>query len=565
MRARRPEQKGIRWMAVMAVFLLIAAACTGATTETTDGTIDATTTAPPDDGGVTTTAASAEESTTTTAAAAEGPQTGGTLTFARFFETQSLDPMGVADNGSIFVRVQIFNTLVEADPDTLPDVGPGLADEWESSEDGLTWTFHIRDNAMFSNGDPVTAEDVQFSLMRFADPAINVNIPSLGIGIESVDVVDEQTVQVNLDRPVGSFLENISVFPASIVSKAAVEAEGEAQWQNPLGTGPFKLKEWVPGSHITVDRNENYWEEGKPYLDEVRFDFIPDDNARMLRIQGGDAHIVEGVPFTQIPELENAEGFTVQVDDIVRYEAVFLNHQVPPLGEVGVRQALNYATDKEAINEAVYGGVGEVANSMIPKATYHADYAEVPAYDYDLARAQELMAASSMPDGFDLTLIYPAGSSTHRQLGTILQSQWAEIGVNLTLEEVDTGTLFGDRFFTMEYEAGIPLPKFTSDVVVPDEVALLFYDNDPENALRGFLTGWDIPQELVDLTRQAAFTVDEAVREEVWPQVQQLAMDEAPWVTLFFLPTTHAVADNVQGFRVVPNGWWDLEDVWLSD
>src|SRR5688572_25887864 len=111
MRARRPEQKGIRWMAVMAVFLLIAAACTGATTETTDGTIDATTTAPPDDGGVTTTAASAEESTTTTAAAAEGPRTGGTLTFARFFETQSLDPMGVADNGSIFVRVQIFNTL----------------------------------------------------------------------------------------------------------------------------------------------------------------------------------------------------------------------------------------------------------------------------------------------------------------------------------------------------------------------------------------------------------------------------------------------------------------------
>lgn len=556
------HQRITRWLAVLTALLLVAAACTATTDETT------TTSSPSGDGGTDTTTASDDGDQTTTTASEggeEGPQTGGTLTFARFFETQSLDPMGVADNGSIFVRVQIFNTLVEADPDTIPEVGPGLADEWESSEDGLTWTFHIRDNAMFSNGEPVTAEDVQFSLMRFADPSVNVNIPSLGIGIESVDVIDEQTVQVNLDRPVGAFLENISVFPASIVNKEAVEAEGDAHWQNPLGTGPFKLKEWVPGSHITVERNEFYWEEGKPYLDEVRFDFIPDDNARMLRIQSGDAQIAEGVPWTQIPELQDVEGFRVQIDEIVRYEAVFLNHEVAPLGELEVRQALNYATNKEAINDAVYGGVGEIANSMIPKATYHAEYSDVPAYFYDLGRAQELMAQSSTPDGFDLNLIYPAGSATHRQLGTILQSQWAEIGVNLTLEEVDTGTLFGDRFFTMEYEAGIPLPKFTSDVVVPDEVALLFYDNDPENALRGFLSGWDIPQELDDLTQEAAFTVDEGQREELWPQVQQMAMDEAPWVTLFFLPTAHAVADNVQGFRVVPNGWWDLEDVWLSE
>ena len=116
----------------------------------------------------------AEPETETTEAPApadpSGPQRGGTLTFARFFETQNLDPAGVADNGSIFVRVQIYNTLVEADPDTIPNVGPGIADEWSSSPDGMTWTFHIRDNARFSNGDPVTAEDVQFSLERFADP-----------------------------------------------------------------------------------------------------------------------------------------------------------------------------------------------------------------------------------------------------------------------------------------------------------------------------------------------------------------------------------------------------------
>lgn len=509
--------------------------------------------------------AEAEAAAESAAAPAGGPQRGGTLTFARFFETQNLDPAGVADNGSIFVRVQIYNTLVEADPDTLPNVGPGIADEWSSSPDGMTWTFHIRDNARFSNGEPVTAEDVQFSLERFADPTISVNIPSLGVGVESVDIIDDQTVQVNLDRPVGAFLENISVFPASIINKAAVLAEGDDHWMNPLGTGPFKVKEWVPGSHITLERNEYYWEEGKPYLDEIRFDYIPDDNARILRIQGGDADLVEGVPWTQIPDLSLSEGFSIHVADIVRYEGVFLNHTIPPLGEIGVRQALNYATNKAAINEAVYGGVGEIANSMIPKALYHSDYDTLPAYFYDIEKAKELMAASSMPDGFDLAYIYPSGSTAHEQLGTILQADWAQIGVNLSIEEVDTGTLFGDRFFTMEYESGVPLPKFTSDVVVPDEVALLFYDKDPSNILAGFFTGWEIPDELERFTEEAAFTTDEAIRAELWPEVQRIAMEEAPWVTLFFLPTVHAVADHVEGFRVVPNGWWDLEDVWLSN
>ena len=567
----RPGRLWRRLTVLAAVMLLVAASC---------GADDEEDTSPPPTPAAETTEAPAPPPEAPATEAAEpapepapapppadpsGPQTGGSLIFARFFETQNLDPAGVADNGSIFVRVQIYNTLVEADPDTIPNVGPGIADEWSSSPDGMTWTFHIRDNARFSNGEPVTAEDVQFSLERFADPTISVNIPSLGVGIESVDIIDDQTVQVNLDRPVGAFLENISVFPASIINKAAVEAEGEDHWLNPLGTGPFKVKEWVPGSHITLERNEYYWEEGKPYLDEIRFDYIPDDNARMLRMQGGDAHLLEGVPWTQIPDLQDSEGFSIHVADIVRYEGVFLNHTVPPLGEIGVRQALNYATNKAAINEAVYGGVGEIANSMIPKALYHSDYDTLPAYFYDLDKAKELMAASSMPDGFDLAYIYPSGSTAHEQLGTILQADWAQIGVNLSLEEVDTGTLFGDRFFTMEYESGVPLPKFTSDVVVPDEVALLFYDKAPDNILAGFFTGWDIPDELERLTEEAAFTNDEAIRAELWPEVQRIAMEEAPWVTLFFLPTVHAVADGVEGFRVVPNGWWDLEDVWLSN
>jgi peptide/nickel transport system substrate-binding protein len=488
------------------------------------------------------------------------PKVGGVLKFARNFETQDLNPMGSVDNGSIFVKVQVFNTLVEADPDTLPDVGPGLAESWEQSEDGLTWTFHLRE-AQFSNGDPVTAEDVKFSLDRFIDPEINTQIPSLAFGIESIDIVDDKTIQINLAHRVGALLENLSVFPASIVSKKLVEAEGDDHWQNPVGTGPFKLKEWVPGSHIELERNEFYWEEGKPYVDGVRFDYIPDDNARVLKMQAGEVDLLEGVPFAQIKDLEASGDFPIQIDDIVRWEGIFLNTTIEPFDDPNVRLALNLATDKEAIREAVYGGVGDVANSMIPWGKYTAPPEEIPPYPYDPEQAKELIAAAA-PDGVEATFLIPAGATHLRDLATVVQSQWAEVGVNLSIEEVDGGALF-ERFAALDYEVAIPLVKFTSDVTVEDEVAILFYDRDEANAVRGFFSGWVASQELYDLTQAAAKGTEEE-RVALWPQVQQVAMDEVPWVTLFFLPSVHGVQPYVQGFRVLPNGWWDLEDVWLD-
>ena len=469
--------------------------------------------------------------------------------------------MGTADNGSIFARVQIFDTLVSADPDTEPEVGPGLAKSWDVSEDGLNWTFHLRE-ANFSNGDPLTAEDVKFSIERFADPAINVNIPSLGDGIIGVDIIDPKTVKITLEHQVGALLTNLSVFPASIVNKKLVLADGDKHWDNPVGTGPFMLKEWVRGSHMVLERNPYYWEEGKPYLDEVRFDFVSDDNARVLRIQSGDADIVEGLPWAQIEQMNGQTDFKVQIDEITRNENVYLNHTKGSLGELKVRQALNYAVDKESILKSVYGGAGIVANSMIPKASFHDD--KVPAYSFDLDKAKVLMAESSTPNGFTMSLVYPSGSESLKQLATILQSQWAEIGVNVTLEQMDAGSLWTSRFATMDYEAAIPLPQFTADVTVPDEVALLFYDDNPENSTAGFLSGWKIPQKLVDLTRQASFTTDQTLRAQLWPQVQALAMEEAPWVPLLFLPSVHAVRNDVRGFHVLTQGWWDLEDIWLD-
>src|SRR5437773_2123127 len=251
---------------------------------------------------------------------------GGTLRFARNFEPASLDPFGPADNGSIFARVQIFDTLVEARPNTSAPVSPALAESWQESNHGKAWTFKLRRGVRFSNGDPLTAEDVKFSLDRFMNPKLNVNIPSLAFGFKSVDVVDAHTVRINLSHPVGALLINISVFPGSIISKKLFLAQGKKYFDKPVATGPFVVDRWVRGSYLTLKRNPYYWDKGKPLLDSVRFDYIPDDNSRMLKIRSGETDVAEGVPFKQIKSLQGQSGFRIAVEPIVRYEGVFLNH-----------------------------------------------------------------------------------------------------------------------------------------------------------------------------------------------------------------------------------------------
>jgi peptide/nickel transport system substrate-binding protein len=487
---------------------------------------------------------------------------GGTLRFARNFEPLSLDPFGPADNGSIFARVQIFDTLVEARPNTKAAVSPALARSWRQSNGGKTWTFDLRPGVRFSNGDLLTAEDVVFSLRRFMDPKLNVNIPSLAFGFKSVRATGPRTIRIDLGSPVGALLTNISVFPASIISKKLFLKQGKKYFENPVATGPFVVDKWVRGSYLTMKRNPHYWDKGKPHLDAVRFDYIPDDNARMLKIRSGETDIAEGVPFKQITSLRGQSGFRVAVEPIVRYEGVFLNHRVAPLRDIRVRQALNYATDKVAINKAVYGGVGTVANDMIPRTTFHASTKQVPAYDYDLDRAKSLMEKAA-PGGFSATFLYPAGSTVHQDLATILQAEWAQIGVKLSLQGVESGALF-NRYLAKNWEIAVPLPQFTSDVNVPDEVATLFYDPSPGNAISGFVTGWKIPPKLWALTQQAARSTSDAQRERLWHSVQRIAMQQAPWVTLFFLPAVTAVSNDVVGFKTLPNAWWNLQFVSLK-
>lgn len=494
--------------------------------------------------------------------AAGEPQAGGTLVFARNQDAQSLNPLvGSADNGSIFVIMQIFDQLVEVGD--APEPQPGLAESWSSSEDGLTWTFNLRE-ALFSDGSPVTAEDVKFSLDRWKDPEINVNYGGLSSSVEEVTVIDDRTVEVTLNRPDGAFLDNLAMFVASIVPKAVIEEIGdEAFSSNPIGSGPFQLVSWNRGERLELARNPNYWRAPMPYLDGVVIDFVQDDNTRLLRLENGEAHLAEDVPYAQIERVEAVDGASVVAEEVFKWDAIWLNTAVEPLDDLNVRLALNYATPKEDILENILFGRGDIANHIIARVKYWDP--DVPAYPYDLEMAQQLMAESSAPDGFDLTMIIPAGDSTELQMAQVIQSAWSQIGVNVSLEPVDLGTAFGTWLGedpTAAMSATFPGSSLSSDTLSDDNLLFVFLV--PDTGLRSFGTNYDDP-EVVQLIRDGNATFDEEVRATNFAQAQALAMEAAPAVPLFFTNARTGVRDDVQGFRTYRMGWWPLWEVWLSE
>ena len=492
--------------------------------------------------------------------AAGEPQSGGTLVFARNQDVQNLNPVDAPDNGSIFVIMQIFDQLVEVGD--APDPQPGLAESWTRSEDGLTWTFTLRD-ASFSNGDPVTAEDVKFSLDRWKDPEVNYAYAGLASSVESVTVIDEKTVEVKLSQPDGAFLDNLAMFVASIVPKAVVEELGEDEFgSNPVGSGPFRLVAWTRGERLELERNPDYWRAPMPYLDGLVIEFVQDDNTRLLRVENAEAHLAEDVPYAQIERLDAVDGVSVVAEEVFKWDAIWLNTAVPPLDDPNVRLALNYATPKEDILESVLYGRADIANHIIARVKYWDE--SVPAFPYDLEMAKELIAQSSAADGFDLAMIIPAGDSTELQMAQVIQAAWAEIGVNVTLEPVDLGTAFGtwlgeDPVAAMS--ATFPGSALSSDTLSDDNLLFVFLV--PDTGLRSFGTNYDDP-EVVQLIRDGNATFDEDVRAANFAQVQALAMADAPAVPLFFTNARTAVRDGVEGFHTYKMGWWPLWEVWLS-
>lgn len=476
----------------------------------------------------------------------------GTFRLAIAEDALTLDPIASSDNASIWTELLIFDQLMRPSSDGTK-LEPGLAESWTVSPDGLEYVFTLRD-AKFANGDPVTAEDVVFSLQRAAGETSDW--ARFFKPITSYEIVDQKTIRMRLDKPFTPMLNNLALFSGSIVPKKEVEANGEAFFQKPYGSGPFQVTEWRRGEKITLAKNPNYWQDGKPAVDEAVIEIINDDNARVLKLRAGEIDAIIGIPFNQVSQLQADTSLKVNVATVLRIELVQLNTKKKPFDDQRVRQALNYAVNKDALIQGVLRGNGTPAVSSLPVMAYHND--DLKPYPLDIEKAKALLAEAGYPDGFTTSLLVPSGDVTYRQVAAALQSDLQKIGVQVELQSIEGSSQYST---TKAGNFEMSLSYATSDTIDPDQL-IGFTAINPERA-NAFHTEWkdERVNELYEAERR---TLDGPEREAQFKEMEARIHDGAPFIFLYHQGIPYASRANVDGFEILATSNYRLEDVVLN-
>jgi peptide/nickel transport system substrate-binding protein len=461
----------------------------------------------------------------------------------------STDPIASSDNPSIWTQLLLFDQLVRPSRDGTR-LEPGIAESWKVSADGKEYEFKLRANAKFSNGDPVTAQDVEFSLRRAAGEKSQWG--RFFRPITEYRVVDARTIVMRLDTPFTPMLNNLAMFSASILPAKLVESQGAAFFDKPVGSGPFVLTQWARGQKQTMAKNPHYWEAGKPKLDGVTIEILPEDNSRVLKLKAGELDAIIGIPFNQVDGLKSDPNVAVGVVNAFRTDLVQLNTTKKPFDDVRVRQALNYAVDKAPLVQNILRGNGSIANSPLPLMAHH--NADLKPYPYDLDKAKALLAAAGLPNGFKTSMLVSGGDATARQVAAVLQASLKRVGVEVELQNIESSSQFGT---TKAGNFEMSLSRASSDTIDPDQLIGFLVVN-PERA-NAYHTQWkdDRINDLYALERR---TLEGEERGKMFKEIEQRAHEGAPFIFLYRQSLTFAHRKNVSGFTLMRTSNYDLRD-----
>lgn len=497
------------------------------------------------------------------AAEAEMGKSGGTLTFGRYADSLFLDPVLNDANLDIWVLNSLYDTLLQSTQDGT-GVEPMLATGYEAAEDGLSYTVTLRDGIKFADGSEITPADVVWSLDRARNPENGIWNFSLE-AVDSVEAVGDNQIVINLNREDPSIPAALAMFNSAIMPQALFEAtEGATELEKaqafaeaPIGSGAFVLKEWVRGSHMVLERNPYYWQTDAdgvqlPYLDAVRFEIIPEDATRILKLQAGEIDASEFIPLSRVAELDadpniNMELFpSTKVNDLLMNNRPALLDGTPnPLSDVKVRQALNYATDKNALIQLVTFGTGIPMKSYMSSTTPLFSPQEM--YDYNPEKAKELLAEAGFADGFEVSCLAISGNADDAALLTAVQQMWADVGVTLNIEQVDSATRT-ERYRANDFS--MRTAAWTNDINDPSQITSYFATYGLVESLH---TGFQ-NAELEALFVESQKELDLAKRAEQYDQIQKIYVENAPIIFLYETPYPVALRSSVNGFFQLPLG-----------
>jgi len=484
-----------------------------------------------------------------TEAAVEKPS-GGTFVFARAGDPMTLDPPNTKENESEARVVQMFEGLIAVEPGTT-DLGPGLAESWEVSDDGTVWTFHLREGITFHDGTPFSAEAVVFNFdrMRFEDNPYHIgefNVWANMMGgfpgvMKDIQALDEYTVQMTLEKSMGAFLAFLAGPAFLMVSPEAVKADPENAFKNPVGTGPFKFVEWVPGDRVVMERYEDYWGE-PPAFDKVIIRTIPDSTARFLELQAGSIDAMDDPNPDDIQLADEDPELQVLLRDYWPVGTINVNHEVEPLGDVRVRWAIAHAINREELMP-LYNGMAVPGNQAQTPASW-AYNPDLPPIEHDPEKAKALLTEAGYPDGFDMDLWYMPVARPYypkpQEIAQKMAADLAEVGINVNLKTEDWGAYMNDR-------AGkFPMWMFGGWASVMDPSWLIYVYYGEKRAQEGNYDN----AEVFDLMNKAQWSVDLEQRAEWYKEAAQITYDEMARIPIVFARAGAVLARaDVQNFK----------------
>lgn len=477
-------------------------------------------------------------------------QAAGVLTIGCREESTTFDPIKSAQNRDTWVFANVYDTLVRVD-NLGTKLEPGLAESWDISKDGLTYTFKLR-QAKFSDGSPITADDAAFSLLRIRDNKASLWSDSFML-IDTAKAADPQTLVVTLKTPSVAFLSQVASPTVSILSHKAMEKMGEdAYSQEPVTSGAFTVKEWLKGDRVILEKNPNFWQAKNVSLDGVEWVSITDDNTRMRMVQAGTLDTAIFVPFSRVDELKKDKNLQVHSDPSTREDHLLINHAHGLLAKPQVRQALDMAIDKKSLVKTVTFGQGEVAYSYIPKGSlYH--YANNLQRPYDPAEARKLLAAAGAKD-LKLDYVVNAGNEADEQIAVLVQQQLAAVGVTANLQKVDP-TQSWQMLVDGDYDLSVMY--WTNDILDPDQKTTFVLGHDTN---MNYMTRYK-NDKVKALVAAARIEADPVKREQMYIDLQKMAKQDVNWIDLYYSPYINISRNNVHNFLQNPMGRFTLEEV----
>ncbi len=465
-------------------------------------------------------------------------------------DPDTLDPIQMTTTTVSNMVDYMAETLVTIDQDG--NLQPLLATDWSTSDDGLTVTFHLRDGVTFQDGTPFDAAAVKWNIERSLDTDLKVPQRAPLTPISSVDTPDDHTVVLTLSQPAPALVSAMSNTTSAMLSPASVDATGNS-YENvtePVGTGPYAFVSRTKGERLVVGRNDAYWGEA-PYYDRVTFSIVPEATTRESLLLAGQADLILLPPAADLPALKNNARVSVLLAPGDRTVFIAINTTKGVLADKRVRQALNYAVDKQAIIDGVLFGAADQLDA--PMASSLFGYTSLGAYPYDPEKARSLLQEAGVPDGAQIDMITPTGRYLQdfqatqavagylRDVGlapNVRTMDWPSyVATILKPQDENTTQLHLLGWAPSFLDASQQMLQFWSTQVPPDGLATSFYSN---------------PQ-VDDLIVQASQEVDSGTRADLYHQAAKIVWDDAPWIFLWTQRFPIAYASGIDGVGSIPN------------